>query len=117
MGTIKKQVPTTVSWRVAKGLTAACAQYTERVRAKELTFTTRKVKQDDGSFDTVYMYMKPSTRFMLEFTQQVNFNTGEKYVNWSRVSGPQADQDEFLKLAKYIFFQEESSEDELPDFN
>jgi hypothetical protein len=102
----------TLSWRDAKELTSACRAYTARAKEGEFTISSRVVP---STGDKVWIILKPSTRFLLEFTLQENSTTGEKYVNWARVNGPKLEQDAFLKLAGSIYTIETTNE-EAPEF-
>jgi hypothetical protein len=102
----------TLSWRDSKELTKACREYTQRAKAGEFNISSRVVP---STGDKVWVILKPSTRFLLEFTLQPNSTTGELYVNWARISGPQKDQNEFLILAESVYAITTSSE-EAPEF-
>jgi len=54
-----------------------------------------------GSGDDVHVILNSKTKFMIEFCTKTNTVTKENFVNWARVSGPDAAVSTFLMRIGY----------------
>jgi len=88
-----KTTKLTLGWRECKTLTPACREFMLNPNHVKNSYVVARTG------DTVYTVLEPRTRLFLEFTLQINQTSGEKYVNWARISGVESGVNQFLHEA------------------